>query len=81
MSTARGSVVDELALVKALQNGMIAGAGLDVFATEPFPLDHPLRSTEKVVLVKVDKVKLGRSAKEVLRRLKDGVLLSMCLTS
>ena len=50
VNTARGSVVDEPALVKALQNGTIAGAGLDVFATEPLPLDHALRSTEKVVL-------------------------------
>ncbi len=50
INTARGSVVDEPALVEALQNGMIAGAGLDVFANEPLPLDHPLRSTENVVL-------------------------------
>jgi len=50
INTARGSVVDEPALVKALQNGTIAGAGLDVFTTEPLPLDHPLRSTKKVVL-------------------------------
>jgi len=50
INTARGSVVDEPALVEALQNGMIAGAGLDVFANEPLPLDHPLRSIENVVL-------------------------------
>jgi len=50
INTARGSVVDEPALVKALHNGMIAGAGLDVFASEPLSLDHPLRSIETVVL-------------------------------
>ena len=50
INTARGSVVDEEALVEALQNDMIAGAGLDVFAIEPLPLDHPLRSIENVVL-------------------------------
>ena len=50
INTARGSVVDEQALVEALQSGMIAGAGLDVFANEPLPLDHPLRSIENVVL-------------------------------
>jgi len=50
INTARGSVVDETALVEALQSGMIAGAGLDVFASEPLPLDHPLRSIENVVL-------------------------------
>ena len=50
VNTARGSVVDEMALVEALQNGMIAGAGLDVFVNEPLSLDHPLRSIENVVL-------------------------------
>jgi D-3-phosphoglycerate dehydrogenase len=50
INTARGSVVDEPALVKALHNGMIAGAGLDVFTSEPLSLDHPLRSIETVVL-------------------------------
>jgi len=50
INTARGSVVDEEALVEALQKGTIAGAGLDVFATEPLPPDHPLRSMENVVL-------------------------------
>ncbi len=50
INTARGSVMDEPALVEALQNGIIAGAGLDVFTTEPLPLDHALRSIENVVL-------------------------------
>lgn len=50
INTARGSVVDEPALVKALHNGMLAGAGLDVFTSEPLSLDHPLRSIETVVL-------------------------------
>jgi len=50
INTARGSVVDEPALVEALQNGVIAGAGLDVFTNEPLPLKHPLRSIENVVL-------------------------------
>lgn len=50
INTARGSVVDEPALVESLQKGMIAGAGLDVFANEPLSLDHPLRSLENVVL-------------------------------
>lgn len=50
INTARGSIVNEQALVEALQNGVIAGAGLDVFVNEPLPLDHPLRSLDNVVL-------------------------------
>ncbi len=50
INTARGSIVDERALVEALQDGIIIGAGLDVFATEPLPNDHPLRNIECVVL-------------------------------
>jgi D-3-phosphoglycerate dehydrogenase len=50
INTARGLVIDETALIEALQTGTIAGAGLDVFANEPLPLDHPLRSLENVVL-------------------------------
>lgn len=50
VNTARGGVVDEEALVWALQTGKIAGAGLDVFAMEPLPFNHPLVQLENVVL-------------------------------
>ncbi len=50
INTARGPVVDEPALVRALQNGVIAGAALDVFEKEPLPLDSPLRQMDNVML-------------------------------
>ncbi len=50
INTARGPIVDEAALVDALQRRAIAGAALDVFSEEPLPLDHPLRKLDNVVL-------------------------------
>jgi len=50
INTARGPIVDEKALIAALQNNTIAGAGLDVFDVEPLPLDHPFRKMDNVVI-------------------------------
>ncbi len=50
LNTARGALIDEAALVEALQAGKIAGAGLDVFETEPLPAGHPLSRLPNVLL-------------------------------
>jgi phosphoglycerate dehydrogenase-like enzyme len=50
VNTARGHLLDEQALVNALRENRIRGAALDVFQTEPLPVDHPLRSLENAVL-------------------------------
>lgn len=49
ISTARGGIHDEHALADAIRSGHLAGAGLDVWSTEPPPLDHPLLALDNVV--------------------------------
>jgi phosphoglycerate dehydrogenase-like enzyme len=50
VNTSRGPLVDEQALLSALEERRIAGAGLDVYWTEPLPPDHPIRRLDNVVL-------------------------------
>jgi D-3-phosphoglycerate dehydrogenase len=51
INTSRGKVVDEVALVKALEEKRIAGAGLDVYEVEPLPKDSPLTKMDNVIML------------------------------
>src|SRR6185436_15036129 len=53
INTARGGVIDEATLLRALQSGQIGGAGLDVFETETIPAGHPFLTTDNVVMTPV----------------------------
>lgn len=50
INASRGGVVDEMALLRAVESGIVRGAALDVFAVEPIAKDHPLLSRDEVVL-------------------------------
>jgi phosphoglycerate dehydrogenase-like enzyme len=50
VNTSRGPIIEEKALLDALNKKQIAGAGLDVFDVEPLPLDHPYRKMDNVVI-------------------------------
>jgi D-3-phosphoglycerate dehydrogenase len=79
ITTARGFIHDEAALTEALRNKLIAGAGLDVWAKEPPPPDHPLLQFDNVLasphtagVTKEARINMGRIAAEQLLDLLDG---------
>ncbi|WP_369271141.1 D-2-hydroxyacid dehydrogenase family protein [Streptomyces sp. R11] len=49
INTSRAAIVDQAALLSALHEGRIAGAGIDVFDTEPLPADHPMRTAPRLL--------------------------------
>ncbi|HOO44613.1 MAG TPA: NAD(P)-dependent oxidoreductase, partial [Deltaproteobacteria bacterium] len=70
VNTSRGRVIDEKALIDALQSGQVGGAALDVFAAEPLAKDHPLSRMDNVVLTP----HLGALTLEAGDRLSDSVV-------
>jgi phosphoglycerate dehydrogenase-like enzyme len=73
VNTARGPIVDEAALVDALAARRIAGAGLDVFDTEPLPVSHPLCSLDNVVLTP----HMGYVTRDTFQRFYEGTVRSV----
>ncbi|GAB3645237.1 NAD(P)-dependent oxidoreductase [Ramlibacter alkalitolerans] len=73
VNVARGPVVDEPALTEALRSGRLAGAALDVFATQPLPADSPLRALPNVLL----SPHLAGMTRESTRRMGEGVLAQL----
>ncbi|MFW6056227.1 MAG: NAD(P)-dependent oxidoreductase, partial [Chloroflexota bacterium] len=61
INMSRGPVVDESALIRALQKGWIQGAGLDVFEQEPIALDNPLLAMDNVILAPHSLAWLGQT--------------------
>ena len=51
VNTARGPIISEPAMIRALESGQLGGVGLDVFNVEPLPMDHPLRLFDNAVLL------------------------------
>jgi len=71
VNTARGAIVDEAAMIAALQDGRIRHAALDVFATEPLPGNHPLTQMENVTLSAHSAFRTPESSENLIRRALD----------
>ena len=71
VNTARGALVDEAAMLAALASGQIGHAALDVFDSEPLPVDHVLRRVENVTLSAHSAFKTPEASETLLRRALD----------
>jgi phosphoglycerate dehydrogenase-like enzyme len=88
INVARGEIVDDAALVEALQTGKIRGAGLDVFSQEPLPVDHPLLHMDNVIATphiagatRGTSQRRGRAAAENISRVAKGLAPLFQLTA
>ncbi len=73
LNVARGGIIDEAALVDAIQSGHLAGAALDVFESEPLPADSPLQQCEQIILTP----HLGASTVEAQEKVAEDVALQV----
>ncbi len=71
VNTARGAIVDEAAMIAALQDGHLRHAALDVFATEPLPAGHPLTRLENVTLSAHSAFRTPEASENLIRRALD----------
>ena len=71
VNTARGAIVDEAAMIAALQDGRLRHAALDVFTTEPLPAGHPLTRLENVTLSAHSAFRTPESSENLIRRALD----------
>ena len=71
VNTARGALVDEAALIEALQAGRIAHAAMDVFDTEPLPPDHPFTAMDRVTLSAHSAFRTPEASDTLIRRALD----------
>jgi D-3-phosphoglycerate dehydrogenase len=68
INTARGALVDEAALIAALESGRLRHAGLDVFTSEPLAADHPLTRIANVTLTAHAAFRTPEASETLLRR-------------
>jgi D-3-phosphoglycerate dehydrogenase len=73
LNVARGGIIDEQALVEAINAGHLAGAAFDVFESEPLPADSPLRTSDKIILTP----HLGASTVEAQEKVAEDVALQV----
>jgi D-3-phosphoglycerate dehydrogenase len=77
INTARGALVDEMALIEALENKTIAGAAVDVYEEEPCPADHPLRKAPRCVLTPHNAFNAVEAAELMSNLCADNILAAM----